>query len=181
MRVREQRPEDWTAVRELIDRAFAPATNAGLLAEWVHERGAALSLVAEPEQNGPLVGHVMFSVLPLLTPEGVEDVHGTGDVLCLAPLSVDPASRGQGIARKLVTHGLAALQSRPEPLVVLEGDPAMYSRFGFRPASEFGIERPSELIPEAAFQAIALPSYRPELRGRVEYPQYFFDIGAVGP
>jgi putative acetyltransferase len=129
MRVREQRPEDWPAVRELIDLAFAPATNAGLLAEWVHERGAALSLVAEPEQNGPLVGHVMFSVLPLVTADG------RVDVLCLSPLSVAPEFRGQGIARKLVTHGLAALQARPEPLVVLEGEPALYPRLGFRPAS----------------------------------------------
>jgi putative acetyltransferase len=175
MRVREQRPEDWPAVRALIDRAFAPAPNAGLLAEWVHERGAALALVAEPEQNGPIVGHVMFSALPLVT------AGAAVDVLCLSPLSVDPEFRGQGIARKLVTHGLAALQSRPEPLVVLEGDPAMYSRFGFRPASEFGVERPSDRIPEPAFQAVPLPAYRPELRGRVEYPQYFFDIGAVGP
>jgi putative acetyltransferase len=114
-------------------------------------------------------------VLPLVTADG------RVDVLCLSPLSVAPEFRGQGIARKLVTHGLAALQSRPEPLVVLEGDPAMYSRFGFRPASEFGAERPSDLIPEAAFQAVPLPAYRPELSGRVEYPQYFFDIGAVGP
>jgi len=175
MRVREQRPEDWPGVRELIDRAFAPATNAGLLAEWVYEHATALSLVAEPEQNGPLVGHVLFGVLPLVSADG------SRDVLCLSPLSVDPDFRGQGVARKLVTHGLAALQSRPEPLVVLEGDPAMYSRFGFRPASEFGVERPSDLIPEAAFQAVPLPSYRPDVRGRVEYPQYFFDIGAVGP
>jgi putative acetyltransferase len=175
MRVREQRHEEWPAVRELIDRAFAPATNAGLLAEWVYGRGAALSLVAEPVQDGPLVGHVMFSALPLVTADG------RVDVLCLSPLSVEPEFRGQGIARKLVTHGLAALQSRPEPLVVLEGDPAMYSRFGFRPASEFGVERPSDLIPAAAFQAVPLPAYRPELSGRVEYPQYFFDIGAVGP
>ncbi|HZY75523.1 MAG TPA: N-acetyltransferase [Jatrophihabitantaceae bacterium] len=175
MRVREQRPEDWPAVRELIDRAFAPAANAGLLAEWVHENSAALSLVAEPEQNGPLVGQALFGVLPLHTPDGARDV------LCLAPLSVAPEFRGQGLARKLVTHGLAALQSRPEPFVVLEGDPAMYARFGFRPASEFGLERPSELIPEPAFQAVALPAHRPGLTGRVEYPQYFFDIGAVGP
>lgn len=175
MRVREQRPEEWPAVRDLIDRAFAPATNAGLLAEWVHEHAPALSLVAEPEQNGPLVGQALFGVLQLQTPED------SRDVLCLSPLAVEPAYRGQGIARKLVTHGLAALQSRPEPYVVLEGDPAVYSRFGFRPASEFGLERPSELIPDPAFQAIALPAHRPGLTGRVEYPEYFFDIGAVGP
>jgi len=175
MRVREQHADEWPAVRDLIDRAFAPATNAGLLAEWVYERGAALSLVAEPQLNGPLIGQALFGVLPLQTTQG------TAEVLYLSPLSVEPGSRGQGIARKMVAHGLAALQSRPEPLVVLEGDPALYSRFGFRPASEFGIERPSDLIPGPAFQAVALPAYRPDLSGRVEYPQYFFDIGAVGP
>jgi putative acetyltransferase len=173
MQVREHGADQWPEVRALIDRAFAPDLAAGLLTEWVRGHGLALSLVAVAD--GELAGHVLFGRLPLRCDDD------TVDVLCLSPLSVDPAARGRGIARALVEHGLAALRQRPEPVVVLEGDPALYSRFGFRPAAEFGIERPSELVPEPAFQAVALPSYRAGLRGRVEYPQYFFDIGAVGP
>lgn len=171
--IREEHRGEWPRVRALIDSAFAPQTAAGLLADWLHERGAALSMVAESDHR--LVGQVLFSPLPVRTGDGVTDV------LCLAPLSVDPGFRHRGIARTLVAASLAALADRPEPLVVLEGDPAMYRKFGFRPASGFGVARPSELIPEPAFQAAPLPRYSGPLGGRLEYPQYFFDIGAVGP
>jgi putative acetyltransferase len=174
IQVRPHRAVEWPQVRALIDRAFAPATNAGLLAEWLPDRGDCLSLVAE--LNGVLVGHVMLSPLPLRCQSG--DVV---DVLYLSPLSVDEPACGRGVARTLVAAGLAAAARRAEPLVVLEGDPAMYAKFGFRPGSGLGIERPSELIPDAAFQVVTLPKYRPDRRGRLQYPQYFYDIDAVGP
>ena len=89
------------------------------------------------------------------------------------------ASERSGCGSELAPFADARSAPDAGVFVVLEGDPAMYARFGFRPASEFGLERPSELIPEPAFQAVALPAHRPGLTGRVEYPQYFFDIGAV--
>jgi putative acetyltransferase len=174
--VRMQRPDEWPEVVALINRAFSPAVNAAQLAQWVHDSPSwieDLSLVAVHEER--LVGQVMLSRLPLRTPSG--DVA----ILCLTPLSVDPAFQRRGIGRALVEHALRAAAERCEPLVVLEGSPGMYAGFGFEPASEYGIERPSELIPEPAFQLVRLPSYRPGLRGQVRYPDYFYEIGAVGP
>jgi putative acetyltransferase len=174
--IRTQRPDEWPEVVALINRAFAPDVNAGQLAEWVRACGSwigDLSLVAV--QDGRLVGHVMLSQLPLHTPSG--DV----TILCLTPLSVEPEVQRQGIGRALVEHVLRAAATRAEPLVVLEGSPRMYAKFGFEPASDYGIARPSELIPEPAFQLVRLPGYRPELRGQVRYPDYFYEIGAVGP
>jgi uncharacterized protein (TIGR03083 family) len=59
----------------------------------------------------------------------------------------------------------------------------MYSRFGFVAASPLGLRRPSERTPEPAFQVRLLPGYDPadsSLRGRVLYPDAFWDAGAVG-
>ena len=174
--IRTQRPDEWPEVVAMINRAFAPEVNAGQLAEWVHRSAGwidELSLVAVHDER--LVGHVMLSQLPLRTP--------TGDVaiLCLSPLSVAPEVQRHGIGRALVEHVLRAAATRAEPLVVLEGSPVMYAKFGFEAASAYGIERPSELIPEPGFQLVALPGYLPELCGQVRYPDYFYDIGAVGP
>jgi putative acetyltransferase len=176
LEIRTQRPDEWPQVVALINRAFAPEVNAGQLAEWVHDSAGRiddLSLVAVHDEH--LVGHVMLSQLPLQTPSG--DVA----ILCLAPLSVEPETQRQGIGRALVEHALRVAATRTEPLVVLEGSPRMYTKFGFEPASDYGIERPSELIPEPAFQLVRLPTYGRDLRGQVRYPDYFYEIGAVGP
>lgn len=176
--IREQHEHEWDAVVSLIHAAFAPPRNAEALARQIRESDTwipELSFVAVDRSGAAIIGQVLFSRVTLRTPDGAVDV------LTLTPLSVAAPHRGSGIARRLVEHGLAACASRSEPLVVLEGDPAMYVRLGFRPATEVGIERPSELIPESAFQVVTLPSYAPGLRGRVEYPAYFHEVDAVGP
>ena len=176
--IRVQHEDEWDAVVALVDDAFAPHRNAGDLARAIHRSDGwrpDLSFVAADPGTGALAGQVLFSTVAMRT--GGETV----DVLTLTPLAVAAPYRGRGLARRLVEHGLAACARRDEPLVVLEGDPAMYARLGFRPAAGLGIERPSELIPEPAFQVVTLPAYRPGLHGRVEYPAYYYEVGAVGP
>jgi putative acetyltransferase len=73
-------------------------------------------------------------------------------ILILSPLAVQPERQRQGVGT---------------------GDPRYYSRFGFRRASELGLERPHEKTPEYAFQALPLAGYDSGLRGRVVYPPPF--------
>lgn len=174
--IRTHSPAEWSDVAALIDRAFAPDGIARQLADWLHASAGwigQLSLVAVDADG--LVGHVMLTQLPLVTADGPRPV------LYLSPLSVDPARRGCGTARALVSEVLQRAARRAEPLVFLEGSPSMYPKFGFQPAAAFGIEPPSDLVPPAAFQLVTLPSYRPGLRGRLAYPDYFYEVGAVGP
>jgi putative acetyltransferase len=123
----------------------------------------ALALVAELE--GDVVGHVMF------TTSTVEGTNAT--ILILSPLAVQPEHQRQGVGSALVREGLRRCEAHGVPLVIVEGDPRYYSRFGFRRASELGLERPSEQTPEFAFQALPLPTYDPSLRGRVIYTPPF--------
>jgi predicted enzyme related to lactoylglutathione lyase len=64
--------------------------------------------------------------------------------------------------------------------VVLEGDPAYYSRLGFEPAEPWGLLRPSPRIPRPAFQWVRLSAHEPWMRGRVVYPDVFWRHDAVG-
>jgi predicted N-acetyltransferase YhbS len=52
------------------------------------------------------------------------------------------------------------------------GHPWFYPRFGFRPASAFGIRAPGD-VPDAAFMVKPLTTYRRELSGRVVLPPTF--------
>jgi putative acetyltransferase len=90
---------------------------------------------------------------------------------------VTPNRQRSGIGRALVRAALAIADARGEPIVVLEGSPTYYARFGFEPATAYGIEihLPEWAPPEAA-QVVRLASFDPDdpsLRGLVVYPVAF--------
>jgi putative acetyltransferase len=130
-----------------------------------------LSLVAEHE--GSVVGHVMFTRGLLDAPRRLVDVQ------VLSPLAVLPAYQGLGIGSALIRAGLKTLAERSVPLVFVEGDPDYYSRCGFTPGGEQGFRKPSLRIPDAAFQAVRLPSHEPWMNGTLVYSEQFWQHDAV--
>lgn len=161
MIVRAERAEDSDAITAVVAAAFGSPDEARLVAGFRASEGYVPELALVAEEDGEVVGHVMFTLTEL------ED--GTR-ILMLSPLAVRPDRQRAGIGTALVREGLRSSAERSEPLVIVEGDPRYYSRFGFVAASELGLERPHESIPEAAFQALPLPAYVEEARGRVVYP-----------
>jgi putative acetyltransferase len=124
-----------------------------------------VSLVAEVD--GAVVGHVAFS--PVMAVTGAV---GAG----LAPVAVSGPHRRQGIAARLIEDGLAACRSTGFGWAVVMGEPAYYSRFGFRPASEFGLA--DEYGGGPAFQAVELvPGALPSGAGLVRYAPEFTSLG----
>ncbi|HEX3649093.1 MAG TPA: GNAT family N-acetyltransferase [Pseudonocardiaceae bacterium] len=168
MIVRDEEPGD--AVRRIHQAAFG--AEGDMVATLVDElrAGGALSLVAEVD--GQVVGHVMFSRGWLDAPAGLVDVR------VLSPLGVLPAHQRTGVGAALVRAGLDRLTD--VPLVFLEGHPDYYPRFGFRPGAELGFGKPSQRIPDAAFQVVTLPAYRPWMTGTLVYPDVFWRHDAVG-
>ena len=174
VRYRPERPGDGAEIRSVVEAAFGDPVIGDLVdrlrasPDWID----GLSFVAEEE--GAIVGHVLFTHGLLDAPRRLVDV------LVLSPLSVAPAFQGRAIGSELVRHALSALATRLEPLVFLEGSPSYYGRFGFAAAGELGFRRPSLRIPEAAFQVIRLPSYEPWMTGTLVYSRVFWDLDCVG-
>jgi putative acetyltransferase len=175
-RVRAERPTDEAAVGELVTAAFGGPEVASLLSALRGDHSwLGLSFVAEHRAApGRTVGHVSY------TRGWVDAPDRLVEVLVLSPLSVAPDVQRRGVGTELVLRSLEALGGRSEPLVFLEGDPAYYRRLGFRPGSELGFLRPSDRIPESAFQVIALPADPGGLSGRFVYPDVFWRHDAVG-
>jgi putative acetyltransferase len=132
----------------------------------------ALALVAR--HGGAVVGHVMLSAAHVVDAEGVRR-----RLLTLSLLSVRPDVQRRGVGSALVRAVLAAADQHAEPLVVLEGSPAYYSRFGFRDCRQLGITMtlPDWASPEAG-QAYPLTGYDALLQGRLVYPPAFDVLGA---
>lgn len=166
---RAETPSDFETVEDLINDAFGVDKNIGEMVRLIRESPNYVpeySVVAE--KAGKVVGHVMLSYLNL------EDGVRTHRVLTLSPLSVLPSEQRNGIGGRLIDAVVSVADQAGEQLVVLEGSPKYYPRFGFRPASEVGvsIDLPDWAPPEAAM-ALPLTSYDASIKGRVKYPPAF--------
>lgn len=154
MQIRQARLGDYRAIYELVRQAFAGShISDGREQDWViTQRGKKqhipkLELVAE--HNGKIVGHVLMTLHENRTIESIPSA------LYLAPLSVHPMFQGQGVGSALVRAVCAYGTELGYRAAFLVGDPAYYSRFGFRSVTEFGLQNCSQ-IPDAYVQAVEL-------------------------
>jgi len=83
---------------------------------------------------GVVVGHVLFS------PVTVAIAYVGFRALGLAPVAALPEHQRQGAGSQLIREGLRLCEQTSVDAVVVLGDPRYYSRFGFVPASGYGLE-----------------------------------------
>jgi putative acetyltransferase len=72
-----------------------------------------------------------------------------------------------------VRASLDAVRAAGEPLLLVEGAPAYYGRFGFVRADELGLLPPPEALYDWAFQVAVLDPEATLPRGRVVYSEPF--------
>jgi putative acetyltransferase len=85
---------------------------------------------------------------------------------------VRPDWQRRGVGTALVHAVVGAADALGEPLVVLLGSTGYYPRFGFRPASDYGITpRYPQWVED--FQVRTLTAYDPAVRGEFAYPEPF--------
>jgi putative acetyltransferase len=180
--IRPEAERDHAEIADVVARAFGSTDEARLVdaIRASEDYIAELSLVAvvgdldEPYRQS-VVGHVMISRCRLV------DTSRERSIVMLSPLAVDPNHHRRGIGSELVRAATGLAEEAGEPLVVLEGDPRYYSRFGFEHANGMGIELPlPHWAPIEAGQVLRLRAYEPDLRGRVVYPASFDVLGDDG-
>jgi len=172
VKIRSEGPEDAGTIAAAVEAAFGSPAEARLVSAIRESENFVPELSLVAEVDGAIVGHVMISYAALDTGDGLRPI------AMLSPLAVTPGFQGRGIAAALIREAIVRADDRGEPVVVLEGSPAFYFRFGFEPAARHGIHLPlpSWAPPEAA-QVLRLENYRgPSLRGKVIYPPAFDDV-----
>jgi len=140
MIVRPEKPEDIPAIRIVNERAFGRTAEADLVDALRRNGKAAISLVAD--DDGRVVGHIFFSAVTIQSRE--TELTGIG----LAPLAVIPERQKQRIGSMLMGHGLRRCREEDHPFLVVLGHPNYYPRFGFVPASNFGIKSEYDVADE---------------------------------
>jgi putative acetyltransferase len=169
--IRPATPDDVGAIATIVEAAFGGAAEA-VLVERIrgsdrHRPG--YELVAD--DAGVVIGHVMVSDVDLVDGDTVRPI------LCLSPLAVAPDHQGKGIGGALVRAVAGLADADGHPLIVLEGSPTYYSRFGFEDARRHGIrfDLPDWAPPEAG-QVLRLSADDPSLAGAVALPPAFADL-----
>ena len=164
MRIRTEQTPDASQIREVTVAAFNGESEASLVDLLRKGAEPLISLVAE--DGGLIVGHLMFSPVTLASGE-------TFLAMGLAPMAVLPAKQRQGIGSALVERGLEECRLMGMAAVVVLGHPAFYPRFGFVPASHFGLRCEYE-VPDEAFMAVELrESALKGKKGTVRYHHAF--------
>ncbi len=141
--IRFETPRDIQRVHDINEKAFGQPAEADLVDRLRRSCPDAISLVAE--EDGLIVGHIMFT--PVFINDRERKIRGMG----LAPMAVQPRRQRQGIGSRLAEKGLEILRDRGCPYVIVLGHPEYYPRFGFEPASRYGIKSQWEGIPDEAF------------------------------
>ena len=171
--VRAEVDDDREAVGRVVAAAFRPDVEVAGLVDALRGSPAfvpGLSLVAT--MDAVVVGHVLLTAAAL-----VDECAVRHRVLVLSPLSVLPQQQRRGIGAALVRHALAEANAEGEAMVVLQGSPRYYPRFGFRDSRTLGVwmDLP-HWAPREAGMARPLSAYRSSTRGRLLESQPFLDL-----
>ena len=119
--IRAERASDVVAREALLDASFGEGRHARTCQRLRDGRMPAEGLAFSAVHEGRLVGtvrlwHVSAGGIPALV---------------LGRLAVDASCRSLGVGAALMEHALAAAKARGHGAVILRGDAAYYSRFGF--------------------------------------------------
>ena len=163
--IRREQTADYDAIRRINERAFGRLDEAFFVEKLRRNPlfNSALSLVAV--KNNIVVGHILFFPAKIHSSAGQET-----EVLTLAPLAVFPEFQQQGIGQSLVNEGISIAKQLGQRLVTVLGHPEYYPRFGFRKASQYGIQCPFP-CPENTLMVLELVT-QPlnDISGTIQFP-----------
>ena len=164
LEIRPETDQDRQAVWNVNRAAFGADAEAKLVDALRDGGYVEVALVAEID--GEVVGHILFSRLPIITKAE------TVDALSLAPMAVLPGHQRQGVGSKLVEVGLEACREKRHKIVLVLGHAEFYPRFGFSADLAQPLESP--FGGGEAWMAMELvPGALMGVEGRVEYPPPF--------
>lgn len=153
--VRPETPADFERINRVVVEAFESAEHTDKDEHHLVKR-IRLSSAYEPDLalvaalGGEVVGHILFSRAIIQDEAGKQVLS-----LALAPVSVHPDFQGMGIGGALIVKGHSAAKAKGYTSVVVLGHPSYYPRFGYEPASKWGIKTSFD-VPDEAFMALEL-------------------------
>jgi len=170
--IRRERADDLAGVRQVNLRAFETDLEANIVDALRAQASPLVSLVAVGKNidnvDEIVMGHILFSPVTLSSQPDLP-------IMGLAPMAVVPERQRQGIGSDLVRAGIDVCRDAGCVAVVVLGHAEYYPRFGFVPASRFGLVSEYD-VPDDVFMAMELAAG--VLRGNAGTIRYHPAFGA---
>ncbi len=162
--IRQEKRNDFMQIYDLVKVAFQTAkVSNGKEQDFVNQLRDSVNYIPElalvAEENHKLIGHIM------LTKNYIINSDYKTETLLLAPISVVLEHRDKGVGSKLINTSFELAKSMGYKSVVLIGDPAYYSRFGFKRSVDLGIRYLNDIPEEYVLVCELVPSALLEISG----------------
>jgi putative acetyltransferase len=160
LKIRESVEGDFSGIESLYPQAFPDEDLLPLVRDLLSAPDVAITFVGTV--GSQITGHAIFTKCRILENEI--------KAALLGPLAVAPAWQGQGIGSAMVRAGFSRLKEEGVDVVLVLGDPAYYSRFGFAP--ETLVEPPFRLPDEwqGAWQSLYMDGKQLSRSGKLSVP-----------
>ena len=140
MKIRLENPEDYRAVENLTREAFWNVYRPGCWEHFVLNRyrnnpDFIPELDFVMEEDGRIIGHVMFSKAELVLKDGFRKPSWT-----FGPISIHPDYKRKGYGLQLLQHALEEARKMGVGFLCMEGNIDFYKHAGFVLASRFKIQ-----------------------------------------
>ena len=144
MNIRLERTEDYREVDNLTREAFWNVYRPGCTEHYVlHQYRTNPDFVPEldfvMEEEGKIIGHVMFSKAELVLDDGTRKSSWT-----FGPISIHPDYKRKGYGLQLLQFALKKAREMGIGFLCMEGNIEFYKHAGFDLASKFGIHYHAE-------------------------------------
>lgn len=167
LEIRQETKKDYEEVYNVVKTAFETAEHSdGNEQELVVALRKSnsfipdLSLIAV--QDNKTIGYILFTKIEI----------GEYEELALAPLGILPEYQRQGIGKRLIEEGHKIARKLGYHYSIVLGSEKYYPKFGYIPASQYGIIAPFE-VQNKNFMAIKLNYSNKEISGIVKYAKEF--------
>lgn len=149
MVIRNEKPEDYRIVEEMIKKAFwnlsVPGCNEHYFAHQVRKSEDYIpELDFVIEENGQIIGHILYVKAKLVANDGTQK-----EILSFGPFTIHPDYQRKGYGRVLLNHSLEAAKEMGYDTVAIFGNPENYACYGFKNCKRHNVCLEEDVYPVA--------------------------------
>jgi len=164
MKIRAEKTDDIEKIRDLNNVVLETSSEAEVVDKLRNDARHTISIVAEDGHS--IVGHIMFTPVAI---EKSEELR----LMSISTMAVLQEYQKRGIGSLLVKSGVMQCRNLDIGAVVAIGDMQYFSRFGFLPATQYGLSCELEHAGDVLMIKELLPGYLNGITGTVVYHPAF--------